>query len=204
MFKPLLATAVLATATVTLPATAADFCASPEQAARIQAFYAENPGVMPVIAARNLDLPEATVVSGLAENQAASAAGDAFADIWAAMTTWQEATFLIMKGANVFEIKSGIAPGKPSASSDYYNIAYEQPLRGHLRPDLYSSIYAIDMPGETAEETNRGVIVYGPDGASVFGAFFSGDGPDPAAAEIKKFETVMDIIRTHTSVCSNS
>lgn len=204
MLKSALITAVASAAIVSFSsAGAAEFCATPDQAAKVQAFYADNPGAMPVIAARRLGLPEAIVVSGLSADQSASAPGSAFDTVWSAMTAWQEATFLIMKGANVFEIRSGIAPGKPSEHSDYYNIAYEQPLRGHLRPDLYASIYAIEMPGENSEETNRGVIVYDQDGASVFGVFFSGDGPDPAPAEIRKFDTVMKVIRSQPSVCDS-
>lgn len=184
-------------------ATAGDHCATAEQSAKIQAFYAENPGTMPVIVARRLGLPEAIVVSGLAGDQAASAPGSAFAEVWSAMNTWRDATFLIMKGATVFEIKSGVGQGKPSETSDYFNIEYKHPLRGHLRPDQYASIYAIQMPGETDEETNRGVIIYDDNGDSVFGVFFSGDGPDPAPIEIKKFDAVMAVVKAKPSVCVN-
>ena len=64
------------------------------------------------------------------------------------LNAWEPVTFLIMKGMNVFEIASSVGIGKPSETSDYYNVAYEQPLRGHLRPDLYSTITAVSRPGE--------------------------------------------------------
>lgn len=202
MLKSGLLAIFVSTAALSLSTAAADdFCASAEQSVAVQNFFVENPGAIPVIAARRLGLPEATVVSGLASGQSVSAPGSAFADIWAAMNAWQDVTFLIMKGENVFEIKSAVGEGKPSERSNYFNIEYEHPVRGHLRPDLYASIYAIEMPGETDEETNRGVIMYDQNGDSIFGVFFSGDGPDPAPAEIKKFDEVMNVVNAHPSVC---
>ncbi|MEZ5566090.1 MAG: ChuX/HutX family heme-like substrate-binding protein [Gammaproteobacteria bacterium] len=192
---------VFATAWTALlsPAVASDFCADTAQSAKVQAFYAEHPGTMPVIAARRLGLAEAVVVSGLASGQSASASGTTFADVWSAMSKWNRANFLIMKGDNVFEISSAVGTGKPSSTSKYYNISYDQPLRGHLRPDQYASIYAVDMPGESAERTVRGVLFYDQDGASVFGAFFSGEGPDPAPGEIRKFDAVMNLVKASPS-----
>lgn len=182
------------------PALAAGPCATPEQLRRIQEFYAANPATIPVIAAQRLGLPDAVVVSGLAAGQSVSASGSAFAEVWAAMTGWRQANFLIMKGRNVFEILSGVGPGKPSERSDYFNIAYEQPLRGHLRPDLYASVYAIDLPN--GEETPiRGVLFFDEDAALVFGAFISGESLDPPPAEMQKFETVWQLIRDMPSVC---
>ncbi|HKZ73336.1 MAG TPA: ChuX/HutX family heme-like substrate-binding protein [Steroidobacteraceae bacterium] len=181
-------------------AWAQEMCATPAQAQRIQAFYEANPGTMPVIAARRLDLPEAVVVSGLPAPQAVSAPGTAFAHVWSAMTRWNEAVFLITKGANVFEILSPIAPGAPSTRSDYYNIEYKHPFRGHLRPDQYVSLYAISMPGKETTRV-RGVLFYGADGASVFGAFISGEGPEPPQAELAKFDAVMAVVRSKPAVC---
>ncbi|MCC7258209.1 MAG: hypothetical protein IT486_07535 [Gammaproteobacteria bacterium] len=179
---------------------ATGFCATPEQAARVQAFYRDNPGTMPVIAARRLDLPEATVVSGLPAEQSVGIAGAAFMDIWGAMRQWQAATFLIMKGENVFEVVSPVGTATPSKTSKYTNIAYEQPLRGHLRPDLYASIYAVALPGRNGA-IPRGVLFYDASGASVFGAFISSDGPPPPASEIAKFDAVMALVKSRSPVC---
>ena len=183
-----------------LPAAADPMCASPAQAREVQAFYDDKPGTMPPIAARRLNLPEEIVVSGLPPAQAASAPGSAFPEVWAAMTEWSEATFLIMKGANAIEIRSAVGQGSPSTRSDYYNIEYVHPFRGHLRPDLYTSIYGVILPRE-GDVVVRGVLFYDPDGESVFGTFVSGDGPPPPASELEKFDRVMDLIRSKPSVC---
>jgi putative heme iron utilization protein len=193
---------LLALGTIGSNTLAADLCATPEQSRQIQAFYKEKPATMPVIAGRQLKLPEAVVVSGLPADQAAGADGEAFTDIWAAMTTWKEAVFLITKGDNVFEVVSPIAAATPSKTSQYTNIAYEHPLRGHLRPDQFRSIYAVAMPGKDGAMA-RGVLFYDADGASVFGAFLSGEGPPPPASEIAKFDALMRLVKARPRVCPN-
>jgi len=191
---------LIATAAAGTAIAAESPCATAEQAQQVQAFYRENPGTMPVIAARRLGMPETVVVSGLPAEQWASAPGSAFAEIWTAMTGWGEVTFLIMKGSNVFEIKSAVGAGTPSKTSQYYNIEYKHPLRGHLRPDLYDAIYAIAIPGKEGVPA-RGIITYDASGDAVFGAFVSGEGPPPPASEIAKFDEVMALVRSKPPVC---
>ena len=185
---------------VATSASAQTFCASAEQATQVRAYLAENPGTQPAIAAVRLGLPEALVVSALDKSQAAATSGAAFREVWKAMEAWDQATFMIMKGANVFEILSGIGKGKPSERSQYFNIEYSQPLRGHLRPDLYASIYAVAIPVKE-DVVSRGVIFYDADGASVFGAFISGDSMETTPAEIAKFDTVMSMVRKAPDIC---
>lgn len=193
--------ALVSSAAVAMPALASDYCATPEQARQVAAFYAASPGTMPPIAAARLRLPEATVVSGLDAAQTASASGSHFAEVWAAIGSWKTATFLIMKGENVFEIASAAGRGTPSQSSRYFNIEYTQPLRGHLRPDQYTSIHAVVLPRE-GRTTVRGVVFYGADGASVFGAYLSGDGPEPDAGELAKFDALLRLLRSKPTPCA--
>ena len=183
-------------------AFAADFCATPEQVKQVATFYAANPGTMPPVAATRLKLPEATVASALGTDVSASVPGADFAEVWAAIGAWKEATFLIMKGPNVFEIRSAAGKGTPSKSSKYFNIEYSHPLRGHLRPDLYSAIYAVQLPGKNKDQVSpRGVIAYDQDGASVFGAFLGGDGPPPDPADLAKFDDLLALMRSKPQVC---
>lgn len=158
---------------------------------------------MPVMASRKLKLPEAVVVSGLPAEQAASAPGKDFAEIWGAMTSWKEATFLIMKGPNVFEVQSGVGKITHSKTSAYTNIEYVHPLRGHIRPDLYESIYAVSLPGKDGKVA-RGILFYDADGTSVFGAFMSGEAATPPASELAKFDEVMKLVRTKAPVCGGN
>lgn len=182
-------------------ALAQSMCATPEQAKRIQAFYKDKPATMPVIAARQLDLPEALVASGLATDQMAGTTGAAFTDVWAAMMQWKQAVFLITKDQNIFEILSPVAAATPSKTSQYTNVAYDHPLRGHLRPDLYTSIYVVALPGKDGVVA-RGVLFYDANGASVFGAFVSGEGPAPTTSDLANFDALMALVKSRPPVCS--
>ncbi|MGE0581398.1 MAG: ChuX/HutX family heme-like substrate-binding protein [Steroidobacteraceae bacterium] len=186
-------------ALATQQVAAGSFCATPPQVQQVREFYRNNAMTMPTIASRKLGLAEAIVVSGLPPEQAASAPGKDFALIWEAMTRWKEATFLIMKGANVFEVLSGIGKVARSKTSAYTNIEYVHPMRGHLRPDLYESIYAVSLPGKDGEAA-RGILFYDAQGASVFGVFMSGE-TSPPASELAKFDEVMELVRSRAPVC---
>jgi putative heme iron utilization protein len=188
---------------ITDPVAASAACATADQAGAVEEFYAANPGMLPVIAAQRLKLAEAVVTSALGANRAVSAPGSAFADVWAVMTGWEQANFLIMKGANVFEILSGVSPGAPSETSQYFNLEYEHPLRGHLRPDLYGSIYAVALPGAD-DVVLRGVMFFDRDGALVFGTFISGEALTPSDSDLARFNDIWELIEANPSVCAGS
>ncbi len=142
---------------------AADLCATEQETEQVRAFFDQNPGAVPFSAARRLGLAEAKVAAALPAEQAVSAPGSAFAEVWAALSEISQATFLITKGSSVFEVMSGVSPGAPSTRSRYFNIEYEEPLRGHLRPDEYAAIYAVDLgsrrgrgPGASRPVLRRG------------------------------------------------
>lgn len=80
-----IAQGVLAVILMGGPALAENLCASSEQRQIIQDFLAENSGMMPVMAARELHMPEAIVASAYFPDQAVSTTGDAFIDVWTAM-----------------------------------------------------------------------------------------------------------------------
>ena len=105
-----------------------------------------------------------------------------------------------MKGQNVFEILSGVSEGAPSTRSDFFNIEYENPVRGHLRPDLYSAIYAVAIPGED-DAVARGVLFYDADGSLVFGVFVSGESLAPSADALAQFDAAMALVRAQPTVC---
>lgn len=183
-----------------LGAQAHDLCATDEQISQIAEFYADRPGTLPVMASRRLKLPESVVASGLAPAWSASAPGSSFNEVWSALAGLEQANFLIMKGQNVFEILSGVSAGAPSKRSEFFNLAYENPLRGHLRPDQYDAIYAVAIPGKD-QSVARGVLFYDAAGALVFGVFVSGESLDPSPEAIEKFDAAMALVRATPSVC---
>ncbi len=182
------------------PLLAEGLCATSEQRKIVQDFLAENSGVMPVIAARELNLPEGIVASAYSSDQAASTTGDAFFDVWNAMTELDKVTVLILKGKDVFEVPSEIGSGEFSDTNDFYNLSHDQPFSGHLRPDLYASIYVLKVPyGE--ERVGRAIFFYQSDGEPAFGTLISGRGPSPADEQIAKFEEIRAMIQDRPSAC---
>jgi len=79
-------------------------------------------------------------------------------------------------------------------------LSHDNPFSGHLRPDLYSSIYAVTVPhGE--ERFGRGIFFYKPDGEAAFGILVSGRGPSPSNEQIAKFDAIMNMIKDLPSAC---
>ena len=175
-------------------------CASTEQARAVIEFYAENPGVSPVVAARQLGLPDAAIGSALPEDQAAGTDKHGFGEIWTALTKWQTAIVIVTKGADVIEVFSPISAGEWSEDGSRFNLSHDHPLAGHLRPGTYSSIYAYRIPGKDGAVT-RGVIFYDQSGATVFAVMMSGKGPPAPPEEAAKFDALMSLVRSLPAVC---
>ncbi len=182
------------------PALAENLCASSEQRQIVQDFLAKNPSTMPVMAARELNIPEAIVASAYSPDQMASTTGDAFTDVWTTMTNLEEVTVLIIKDRDVFEISSRLGSGEFSDTNSFYNLSHDYPFSGHLRPDLYSSIYAVTVPFG-GERVGRGIFFYEPNGEAAFGILVSGRGPSPSDEEIAKFDEIMAMIKARPSAC---
>ena len=195
-----IAQGALAVALMGSPALAENLCASSEQRQIVQDFLAENPSLMPVMAARELKLPEAIVASAYSPDQVASTTGDGFTEVWTAMTQLEEVTVLILKDRDVFEISSRIGLGEPSDTNAFYNLSHAYPFSGHLRPDLFSSIYDLKIPyGEG--RVGRAIFFYKPDGEPAFGPLVSGRGPSPSDQQIAKFDEIMAMIQELPSAC---
>ena len=205
MFK-LLNTIVVITlcaAWIASPVVAANRCANPEQIQQIREFYAEKPGSMPFTVAKTLGFSAEVVTSSLSADQAISVSAEAFTEVWALMSEWKEAVFVIINGDNIFEVLTGVGAARPSAISDYFNIEYRYPLRGHLRPDLFASIYAVAIPRNN-NKISRGVLIFDEDGALLFGTYISGNVLSPSDSELAKFNELWALIEAKPSVCPSS
>ena len=183
-------------------AAAEDICATDQEREQVRAFYEESGGVLPFTAARRLGLPEAKVVAALPADQAVSAPGSAFEEVWAVLSEVSEANFLITKGGTVFEILSGVSPGAPSTRSQYFNIEYTKPLRGHLRPDEFAAIYALDLEIGEGEGRVQGVLFYDGNGEPVFGVFISGEALATTDENRAHFGAAKALIAAKPGVCA--
>ena len=204
MRKPLIAAGLMfAGLAVAGAAQAVELCATEAQAAQVTSTFENTPGLLPNMVAGQLGITEAAISSALSSDQAVSVTPEHFNDVWSEMRKWAAPTFLILKGPHIFEVVSKVGPGGPSDISDFYNIEDVENLRGHVRVDLLTAIYALELPGQDGK-TTRGIVFYGQDGASDFGVFISGEGPDPSAEDIATFEAIQEMMATRPAVCPAS
>ena len=184
------------------PASAtAAACASGADAQRVIELYAKTPAPMPFAAAPQLKLPEIQVAGAIPAAFNAGADGTQWRAVWDSLTQWDHAMVLILKGGNVFEISTRIAKGEPSTRSKFFNLG-EASLSGHLRPDLITAIHALKLP--TKEGFARGVLFYDASGDSVYGVFLPGEGKEPPAEDIAKFDQTWNLVKGLPQRCGKA
>ncbi len=195
------ALAVAATAGRADEVQVAAACPSPQEAARVREFYADqDPLPATFIAARRLKMPEALVAASLGSKQVRGVAGKHFRDIWASMADWDEAIFLVMKGGHVFEIMGPVHSGKDSTESSYFNLDYGVGgAGGHLRPDRIGSVYAINL--SSGKGDMRGVAFYGADGEQAFAVYLGSEGKVPDHLK-PRFDETWDLMAGMEPACS--
>jgi putative heme iron utilization protein len=174
-------------------------CASPEQATSVQALYAQSPVPPTFMAAGKLGIPEALVASAISGKQVVGTTGAGFEAVWKSLQEWEDATVLVLKGGQVFEVHGRIPPGDPSTKSQFFNLNETGAgLGGHLRPDLLGAIYAVDLVG--AQGPVRGVTFTDAAGEGIFGVYLP-EGADPKPALLAQFEKTRAVIAALPRVC---
>jgi putative heme iron utilization protein len=180
------------------PVAAGATCPDASQAARIASAYAGATAPMPFMAAAKLGLPEVVVAGGLPAALGHGVDGKAFQAVWQSLGAWPDAVVMIRKGANIFEIRTRVPTGKPSTRSKLFNLDHDAALSGHLRPDLFTAIHAIQAPG--AEGFMRGVFFYDDSGESVLGVFVP-PAEAPPAAQVAAFDKTLALLKTLPPRC---
>ncbi len=176
-------------------------CAGTAEVEAVRAATAgKEPGPLGGVAA-SLKLPEAMVAAALPAAQSHGVSPEHFQKIWKSLESWDDAVTFITKGRDIFEVKGRVGRGEPSKRSKFFNLSREgDGLMGHLRPDLYSAIYVVSIPGE--KSTLRGVSFFDQAGDSVFSVFVPGEGCEaPPPAVVKQFEATAAMIRGLPSIC---
>jgi len=185
------------------PATSGEvmpMCASSAQTALVRsALEGKEPAPL-TAAASALKMPETVVASALPPAQAHGVSAHHFQVIWKSIETWEDATTFIIKGSNLFEIHGPVGKGEPSTRSKFFNLHREGPgLAGHLRPDLYSSIYLLEIPGSSS--TLRGVVFFDLSGDAVFSVYVPGEGAPAPQAVIDQFGATSTLVRALPRLC---
>lgn len=198
MLSRVLATLVLSSWSAGLLA-GPTLCATADQAAKVREAYATPPAAPTFMAASKLALPEAVVLSALAGQGATGTTGAGFEKVWASLQGWDDATVVLLKGANVVEVRGRIPSGAPSTKSQFFNLKQDGAgLGGHFRPDLMGAIYVVELAG--AQGPLRGVTFVDLAGESLFGVYLpegAGEKPGLAAA----FGRTRELIAGLAKVC---
>lgn len=187
------------------PELSAPMCATVAQVKQVQEHYAAHPGAMPAVATRALKLPDALIASALPPDQVYGASGAAFIPVWESMMAWDDPVTIVIKSGSVIEIRGKIPKGTPSKVSNYFNVDESGPgLGGHLRPDLVTAIYAVDLPTKAANAPLRGILFFDGAGDTVFGVYAAGEneGSPASPALVAQFERTRALVKSMPRVCA--
>jgi putative heme iron utilization protein len=188
-----------------VPQASAPMCATVAQAKQVQEQYAANPGAMPAVATRTLKLPDAVIASALPPDQVYGTTGAAFVPVWESMMAWDNPVTIVIKSGSVLEIRGKIAKGTPSKVSNYFNVDESGPgLGGHLRPDMVTAIYAVNLPTKTANAPLRGILFFDGAGDTVFGVYAAGknEGSPASPALVAQFERTRALVKSMPRICA--
>lgn len=175
-------------------------CATPLQTIVVRSAFDKPAPPAPFVAARDLKIPEATVVSALPSAQAYGVDATHFQTVWKSLESWEKSVFVVMMGGHVFETYGKVFAGEPSKRSNFFNLHGDGAgMSGHLRPDLLAAIYVLSIPGK--ESVMRGVMFYDLQGNAAFGVYVPGEGSKPSEALIAQFEATAAEIRALPARC---
>ena len=142
-------------------------------AAKVAEALKEKKPVMLASLAAQFGVAEKDIAEAMPEDMAKVISGEHFEKVWAALTAWEKATFIVQHGGHVIEIKTRIAPGK--FGHGYYNIMGKEAVGGHLKADAIAHIGFLSMPFMGLE--SHSVQFFDADGHVAF-SIYAGRGDD--------------------------
>ena len=176
-------------------------CATPDEARRVQEYYAEQERApATLMASRRLEMPIAVVATSLPDDQVRSIGGEHFREIWKTMESWDDATVIITKGAHVFEIMGPVHAGKDSTRSKFFNLDYGVGgAGGHLRPDTVASIHVVSLRYDDAD--TLGVVFADEHGESPFAVYLTRENESRNADKLATFRATQELAAARPAVC---
>ena len=105
----------------------------------------EDPSKNTSVIAKELSIPELTVVQSLPEKMVSLVGPEYFDAITEEIDKWGELTIIVQTDSVIFEVKSALPRG--SYAKGYYNImGHKAPAGGHFRIDHLNAIAFVDKP----------------------------------------------------------
>ncbi len=143
-----------------------------EQARIIRERVAENPNVMLMRVAKELDMPEAAAVAALPEEMRVPAPSEDFVSIWETMTGWEQVLFLVVNDGVIAEVKGRLPKGE--FGHGFFNIhEQDNPIGGHIRVDEIGAIWLVSKPMFNLE--THSVQIFDKAGKPMFSVYMGRD-----------------------------
>ena len=111
---------------------------------KVAALLAEKKMVMLDTLAQTCGVSELQAAEALPQPMRAFAAAADFDAIWADLTAWESATFIMRHGGSVVEIKGQIPAGKHGGG--YFNLDHGCPLGGHICSNNIAHMAFLSLP----------------------------------------------------------
>lgn len=90
--------------------------------------------------------------------------------------------------------------GEPSRVSRYFNLdPASDGITGHLRPDVYSAIFATSLPGR--DRTQHGILFFDTAGALIFGVYVPNEHAAEDSGVVAAFRATAAKIATLPRLC---
>ncbi|AUI66854.1 MULTISPECIES: heme utilization cystosolic carrier protein HutX [Glaesserella] len=156
---------------------------------QITQLLAENPNIITLEIAEQLNLPEGTVLCNLPSEFVRLFPAERAEELLKAISQWGTFTTIIEKEGSIFEIKDRFPSG--IFARGYYNLNMKEEegaLHGHLKLDNIAQIAFVSLPFRGKESYNIAFIAH--NGQTIFKVYLGRDDQRQLFPEqIEKFKT---------------
>ncbi len=186
----------------------ATYCATDVQKLKIAEAVNAREGAPTVIYARNLEMPEQTVVSGLPDTVRAYGVDmtpERVKEIWASVDEWGGETFthviFTMGGDHVADFPSLVPVMQPLDDSGFIDIYADEGrgVHGHVLLERVNAVYAAELHGRDA--VTRMVSLYNKDGGLIVGMYASIAGKEFDQRAVDGFENTFAKLQEYPAAC---
>lgn len=194
-------------------ASAADTCASTDDAKVIQHYYGKvRPGAPPPAVSRLFRMPEATVASALQADQAYGVRSNRlfFDQVWKSVDSWGADTRIgivfTSGGMHAWNFPSTVPQTQASSSLIWYDMYADEGkgVHGHITPQEVDQIWTMQIPTARPDRFTRILAFYGKDGNLIVGLYVSEGVKDFDPKAVEGFERTRELLKTQPRICSLS
>jgi putative heme utilization carrier protein HutX len=138
----------------------------------VRAAVAANLNIALNALADNLGIPEGAAVLSLEDSMCRAVPAGSFANIWKAMTGWEQVTFIVHSPGAITEVRGKLPEG--NFGHGFFNFGGENgPLSGHIRTEEIGVICMVSKPFMGMER--HSVRFYNKIGALMFAVYAGRD-----------------------------